>query len=96
MARGWGDRPCFIAPDIRWTYADLLAKANQIAHVLVDDLGVVPGNRVMLRGPNSPMLAALWFAVLNGFVALSILKRRNPGLLASKADAPAALPTSGA
>ena len=64
MARGWGDRPCFIAPDIRWTYADLLAKANQIAHVLVDDLGVVPGNRVMLRGPNSPMLAALWFAVL--------------------------------
>ena len=64
VARGWGDRPCFIAPDIRWTYADLLAKANQIAHVLVDDLGVVPGNRVMLRGPNSPMLAALWFAVL--------------------------------
>ncbi|HEX4935230.1 MAG TPA: AMP-binding protein [Gemmatimonadaceae bacterium] len=64
VARGWGERPCFIAPGVRWTYAELLAKANQIAHVLVDDLGVVPGNRVLLRGPNSPMLAALWFAVL--------------------------------
>lgn len=64
VARGWGDRPCFRALGIAWSYAEVLAKANQIAHVLVDDLGLVPGNRVLLRGPNSPMMAALWFAVI--------------------------------
>ncbi len=32
--------------------------------MLVDDLGVVPGNRVLLRGPNNPMMAACWFAML--------------------------------
>ena len=64
VSRGWGGRPCFRAPGVTWSYADLLARANQIAHVLVDDLGLVPGNRVLLRGPNSPMMAALWFAVL--------------------------------
>ena len=64
IERGWGDRVAFRAPGITWSYADLLARANQMAHVLVDDLGLVPGNRVLLRGANSPMLAALWFAVL--------------------------------
>ena len=49
---------------LRWTYADLLARANRIARVLVEDLGLVPGNRVLLRAPNSPMHAACWFAVL--------------------------------
>jgi 2-aminobenzoate-CoA ligase len=61
---GWSDRVAFRAPGSAWTYAQLLARANQAAHVLVDDLGLVPGNRVLLRGPNSPMLVALWFAVL--------------------------------
>ena len=43
------------APDgLRWTYADLLAHANRIARVLTEDLGLVPGNRVLLRAPNSP------------------------------------------
>lgn len=64
IARGWGDRVAFRAPGITWTYAELLARSNQVAHVLVDDLGLVAGNRVLLRGANSPMLVALWFAVL--------------------------------
>jgi 2-aminobenzoate-CoA ligase len=64
IERGWGDRVAFRAPGLTWTYAELLARANQVAHVLVDDLGLVPGARVLLRGPNSPMLAAIWFAVL--------------------------------
>src|SRR5439155_15500096 len=51
--RGWGARTAIVAADgTRWTYAELLARANRIAHVLVDDLGLVPGNRVLLRGPN--------------------------------------------
>ena len=62
---GWGPRTAIVAADgKRWTYAELLARANRIAHVLVADLGLVPGNRVLLRGTNHPMLAACWFAVI--------------------------------
>ena len=58
-------RTAIVAPGgVRWTYAELSERANRIARVLVDDLGVVPGNRVLLRGPNSPMMAACWFAVI--------------------------------
>jgi 2-aminobenzoate-CoA ligase len=53
-----------LAPNAEWTYAELLGAANRIAHVLVDDLGLEPGNRVLLRGPNHPMMVACWFAVL--------------------------------
>ena len=56
----------------RWTYGDLKRLSNQVAAVLVDDLGVVPGNRVLLRGPNNPWLVACWFGVLKaGAVAVA-------------------------
>ena len=61
---GHGGRTVFHFPGGRWTYDDLLATANRIAHVLVDDFGLVSGNRVLLRAPNNPLLAACWFAVL--------------------------------
>ena len=64
VLEGRGDRLCIQAPGVRWTYADLLANANRIAHVLVRDMALVPGNRVLLRSPNNPMLAACWFAVM--------------------------------
>ncbi|KQU71259.1 MULTISPECIES: AMP-binding protein [unclassified Rhizobacter] len=64
VEEGHGDRLCVQGQGVRWTYADLQAQANRIARVLVDDLGLVPGNRVLLRGPNSPMLAACWFGVV--------------------------------
>ncbi|MET0519107.1 MAG: AMP-binding protein [Burkholderiaceae bacterium] len=60
---GAGERLCVQGAGVRWTYADLQARANRIARVLVEDLGVVPGNRVLLRGANTPELAACWFAV---------------------------------
>ncbi len=64
IARGQGDRVAIRSPaGVRWTYRDLDAEANRIARVLVEDLGVVPGNRVLLRGPNSPKMAANWFAI---------------------------------
>jgi 2-aminobenzoate-CoA ligase len=50
--------------DGAWTYNDLFEKANQIAHVLVEDLGLVSGNRVLIRSANNPMFVACWFAVL--------------------------------
>jgi 2-aminobenzoate-CoA ligase len=68
VAEGRGDRLCVQGMVrgqwVRWTYADLQAEANRIAHVLVNERGLVPGNRVLLRGANSPLLAACWFAVV--------------------------------
>ena len=65
LARGWGGRVAIVAGDGgRWTYADLDARANRIANVLVHELGLVPGNRVLLRIPNTPMHAACWFGVI--------------------------------
>jgi 2-aminobenzoate-CoA ligase len=74
VAAGDGDRLCILAPGIRWTYAELLAKANQIAHVLVEDMGLATGNRVLLRSANNPMLAACWFAVMKaGGIAVTTM-----------------------
>ncbi|HET7792308.1 MAG TPA: benzoate-CoA ligase family protein [Rhizobacter sp.] len=64
VTQGQGDRPCLLGAGVRWSYAELQAQANRIARVLVGEMGLVPGNRVLLRGPNSPMLAACWFAVV--------------------------------
>ena len=75
VAEGGGGRVCLRAPDgLVWSYADLQQRANRIAHVLVADLGVVPGNRVLLRAPNNPMLVACWFAVVKaGAIAVATM-----------------------
>ncbi len=74
IARGWGERPCIVAPGIRWTYAELQLKAHAIAHVLVEEMGVRSGQRVLLRAPNNPMLAACWFGVMKtGAVAVATM-----------------------
>lgn len=59
---GHGGRPLVHFDGGSWTYRDFQQRANQIAHVLVDDLGLVPGERVLLHAPNTPLLAACWFA----------------------------------
>jgi 2-aminobenzoate-CoA ligase len=64
IAEGRGDRICIRAPGVTWTWRELQQRADRIAHVLVREMGVVPGNRVLLRAPNNPMLAACWFAVV--------------------------------
>src|SRR5262249_33295808 len=64
VRQGRGARVCLQTCGTRWSYSDLREKANRIAHVLVQDMGLVPGNRVLLRGPNNPMLVACWFAVI--------------------------------
>jgi 2-aminobenzoate-CoA ligase len=64
VAAGFGGKSAYHFEDATWTYAELLARANQIARVLVEDYGLVAGNRVLLRSGNNPMLAACWLAVL--------------------------------
>jgi len=87
---GDGERLVFRFPGGTWTYRHLLETSNRIAHVLIDELGVVPGNRVLLRGPNNPMLAACWFAVLKagGVVVctMPLLRERELRYLADKAQ----------
>ena len=74
IERGWGGRPCIVGPGVRWTYADLQRQADAIAHVLVEEMGVRPGQRVLLRAPNNPMLAACWFGVMKtGAVAVATM-----------------------
>jgi 2-aminobenzoate-CoA ligase len=60
----FADKPVFHFEGKTWTYRQLLDTVNRIARVLVEDYGLVPGNRVLLRSGNNPMLAACWLAVL--------------------------------
>lgn len=74
IAQGHGGRRCIVAPGLTWTYDDLYRTSNRIARVLSEDLGVVPGNRVLLRAPNTPMMAACWFAVMKvGAIAVTTM-----------------------
>ncbi|MEO8123652.1 MAG: AMP-binding protein [Burkholderiales bacterium] len=75
ISEGRGDRLCLRAPGgLSWTFADVQQRANRIANVLVKDMGLVPGNRVLLRAPNNPMLVACWFAVMKaGGIAVATM-----------------------
>jgi 2-aminobenzoate-CoA ligase len=76
IAAGNGGRIALIAGESgeRWTYAELAQTINRIANVLTRDLGLVPGNRVLLRAPNTPMLVACYLAVIKaGGVAVATM-----------------------
>ena len=64
VENGHGDNPCIIFDDETKTYRELLEQTNRIANVLIKDLGLEPGNRVLLRGPNNLWLSACWYAVM--------------------------------
>ncbi len=89
--RGWSGRVAIRSPaGLRWTYAELDANASRIAHVLIEDLGLVPGNRVLLRAPNSPLYAACFFAVLKaGGIAVGtmpLLRAKELADIVTKAE----------
>ncbi len=90
VAAGQGARLAVQGYGVRWTYAQLLAQANQIAHVLVQDLKLQSGNRVLLRGANSPMLAVCWLAVVKaGGIAVGtmpLLRARELATIVDKAQ----------
>lgn len=95
LAAGWGDRPLFRAGGETWSYARVAETSRRVARVLVDALGLVPGNRVLLRAPNTPMHAACWFAVLRaGGVAvctMPLLRARELAYVADRAAVDLAL-----
>ncbi|GFE21507.1 AMP-binding protein [Streptomyces nigrescens] len=85
IARLGADRPAVRdASGPVWTYGQLRAQVDAIAHALTDRLGVLPGNRVLLRGPTTPWLAACWLAVMKaGAVAVTVLAAQRPEELAT-------------
>ena len=74
VERGYGDHVALIGNGRRRTYKELTDWTNRIARVLVEDLGVRPGNRVLIRAPNNPALVACWLAVTKaGAVAVNTM-----------------------
>lgn len=64
VAAGRGERTAIIGDHLSWSYAALAERINRIANVLVRDLGMVPGHRVLLRAANTPMMVAAYLAVI--------------------------------
>jgi 2-aminobenzoate-CoA ligase len=95
VREGHGERTAILADGVRWTYSMLKARSDQVAAVLRDDLGVVPGERVLLRGPNSPMMAACWLGVLKAgavvVATMPLLRARELAYTAEKARVRVAL-----
>ncbi|MGC5540042.1 AMP-binding protein [Streptomyces griseus] len=79
------DRPALRSGDgTVWSYGELRETVDRVAHVLTEDLGVVPGNRVLLRGPTTPWLAACWLAVMKaGAIAVTVLAQARASELAT-------------
>jgi 2-aminobenzoate-CoA ligase len=83
------------APEGGCTYTELYAQANRIANVLVRDMDLKPGNRVLLRGPNNPMMAACWFAVMKAggicVATMPLLRAKELTEIVNKAEVTHAL-----
>nr|WP_314631298.1 AMP-binding protein [uncultured Janthinobacterium sp.] len=99
VAGGGGARTAILADGQRWSYARLLQQVDRIAHVLRSDLRLIPGNRVLLRGANTPMMAACLLAVLKaGCIAvptMPLLRARELSTILAKAEVNAVLCAQG-
>ncbi|QCI66423.1 AMP-binding protein [Phreatobacter stygius] len=96
VAAGKGNRIAILAPGgLAWTYADLQVEVNRIANVLVQDLGLIAGNRVLLRAPNNPMMVAAYLAVIKagGIVVatMPLLRAKELSVIIDKAEVGLAL-----
>jgi 2-aminobenzoate-CoA ligase len=95
QAKGFGARPLLRSSRMVLSYADVRERVDRICRVLVEDLGLVPGNRVLLRGGNSIGLALAWLAVVKaGMIAVAtmpLLRARELGDIIDKAQPAVAL-----
>ncbi len=92
---GRGNHPAMLFDGGAWTYTQFRNRVDQIAQVLVDDLGLVPGNRVLLRGPNNPLMAAAWLATAKAggvcVATMPLLRARELNHIIDKAQVRLAL-----
>jgi len=90
LARGDGERVALRFADGVWSYRELAETSSRIARALVEDFALVPGNRVLLRGPNNPWMAACWLGVLRagGVVVctMPLLRARELQYIVAKAE----------
>src|ERR1700694_2525237 len=95
VAAGQGDKTCLISPAETLTYAQLAERVNRIANVLTRDCGLVPGNRVLLRGPNNPTMIAGILAVMKAggvvVAAMPLLRAKELSYSCGKAKISLAL-----
>jgi 2-aminobenzoate-CoA ligase len=95
VSKGHGHRVVIRSPEGSCTYTELYAQANRIANVLVREMGLRPGNRVLLRGPNNPTLAACWFAVIKAggvcVASMPLLRAKELTDIVTKAEVSHAL-----
>jgi 2-aminobenzoate-CoA ligase len=95
VARGWGSRTAIRYGGLAWSYEVLRDRMDRVARVLVEDMGLVPGQRVLLRAPNTPMMAAAWLAVLKaGGIAVAtmpLLRAREIAVILERAQVSHAL-----
>ena len=95
QAKGFGERPLLRSSRITLSYNDVRDRVDRICRVLTEDLGLVPGNRVLLRGGNSVALALSWLAVVKaGLIAVAtmpLLRARELGDIIDKAQPTVAL-----
>ncbi len=76
--------PAVVNDHGRWTYAQLDDFSGRVARLLVDEEGLKPGNRVLLRGPNSYTMFAAWLGVLKaGGVVVATMPLLRPGEIAT-------------
>ena len=90
VERGFGDQVALIGNGRRRTYKELSDWSNRLAHALVEDFGVKPGNRVLIRSGNNPALVAAWLAASKaGAVVVNtmpLLRARELGKIVDKAE----------
>ena len=95
VERGFGDRIALIGKGRQRTYRELAGWTNQLARAMVDDLGVKPGNRVLIRSANNPAMVACWLAATKaGAVVVNtmpMLRASELGAIVSKAEVEFAL-----
>ncbi|MCR9127444.1 MAG: AMP-binding protein [Rhodobacteraceae bacterium] len=87
VERGFGDRVALIGNGRRRTYKELTDWTNRLAHALVQDLGVLPGNRVLIRSANNPAMVACWLAATKaGAVVVNTMPMLRAGELTAIVD----------
>ena len=87
VARGFGDHTALIGNGRQRTYKELSDWTNRLAHALVEDLGVRPGNRVLIRSANNPAMVACWLAATKaGAVVVNTMPMLRAGELTQIVD----------
>jgi len=87
VEKGFGDRTALIGNGRRRTYKELTDWSNRLAHVLAEDYGIAPGNRVLIRSGNNPAMVAAWLAVTKvGAVAVNTMPLLRQGELTKIVD----------